>query len=112
MPDISTVDSWPAALVAALVVICVQVPNLVATIRARRDTRVIREHTENEHAGHPTPNLREQLDAADIRQERIAQDLAALTVDLARHIEGESAWREEVERDLRELSLPWWRRRR
>lgn len=109
MPDLSTITSWPAAVVALGIVLTLQVPGLVSTMRTRRDTRVIRAQTENEHQDHPTPNLRAQMDAADERQERMAEDLGKLVTDFSRHVEQADAWQTAVEREL-VARRPWWRR--
>jgi len=116
-PDLTAIDSWPAAVVA-LVVLILQVPGLVSTVRTRRDTRAIRAQTENDHADAEHPNLREQLDAmhADIRQAAArAEEAAKVASDtqtaLTDHVASDEAWKTSVEVDIarRRRPLLSWR---
>lgn len=112
MPDPSAIDSWPAAAVALAILLTLQIPGLVSTMRTRRDTRVIRAQTENDHSDHPHPNLRSQLDAihADVRA--MQDEQAAVRAELTGHVEQADAWQAVVEGELATLSRPWWRRQR
>lgn len=110
MPDLSTITSWPAAVVALGIVLTFQVPGLVSTMRTRRDTRVIRAQTENEHHDHPTPNLRSQLDAIHADVLAVQTEQAAVRAELVTHVEQADAWQTAIEGELATLSRPWWRR--
>lgn len=126
MPDLSAYDSWPAVAALALVLLVFQVPNLVSTIRTHRDTKVIREHTENEHDEADYPNMRDELTATRRAAEAAAtaaQDALRIAGDtrgeLGAHIahagtvdERRDAWQSAIEDELAQRRRPLlaWRR--
>ena len=109
MPDPSTITSWPAAAVALAILLISQIPGLVSTMRTRRDTRVIRAQTENEHQDHPHPNLREQLDAIHADVLGIQTEQETVRAELTTHVQQADAWQTAVEREL-VARRPFWRR--
>lgn len=122
MPDptavAAAVTTWQGVVALVVLVLGAQTPTWVQAHRTRRDTRVIREQTENNHADAPHPNLREQLDAmhADIRTAASKADEAAKVaadtqVALTDHVTSDEAWKTSVEGDLarRRRPLLSWR---
>lgn len=113
---VATVDSWPA--VAGLALILLGGP-LVTYLQGRStkklaaqaaaDAAQTREQTVNNHQDHPTPNLREQMDAQDERAERIEAGVAELVTAFKEHVASDEAWKTSVERELarRRPLLPW-----
>lgn len=120
MPDPSAVTTWPAFAAFALVLLALQIPNLVSTVRTRRDTRAIRVQTENDHAEADYPGLRDELTATRLAAEASARDSArareiaeATEHRLSEHIThaGEvdarrDSWQAAVEDDLTRLRRP------
>ena len=122
MPDptavAAAVSTWPGLLAFVAAMLLPHVFTYVQGRRTRRDTRVIREQTENNHANAPHPNMREQLDAmhADIRTAASKADQAAkVAADtqtaLTDHVTSDEAWKTSVEGDLarRRRPLLSWR---
>jgi hypothetical protein len=135
-PVVEAIDSWPAALVAIVALILFVGPQGFAAWnawRARADTRVVREHTENSHADAEHPNLRDELTAARVAAEAAAKQSAAAAeasqkavsiaqatdTRLTEHIahadqadDRRDHWQLAVERDLQRLNRPLfaWRR--
>lgn len=89
MPDpttvAATVSSWQGVAALAVLILGPHVVTYVQARRTRRDTRIIRDQTENSHANAEFPNLREQLDAmhADIRTAASEAGAAAAKADAA-----------------------------
>jgi hypothetical protein len=116
VPDPSTINSWPAFAafaVALIFLLALQIPNLVSTIRTRRDARVIREQTENSHANAEHPNLRDELtatreasEAATEAAKAAAEAAERVALALDQHVVQADAWQTSVEDDLSRLRRP------
>lgn len=124
-PLIAAVDSWPAAVVVVVVFLA---PHVVTYLQGRRtkklatetkqlaesaatDAAQTREQTVNNHQDHPTPNMREQMDAQDERHARIEAGVARLTTLFDEHIASDTAWKSALEQDLSRRHRPFlsWR---
>lgn len=120
MPDPSAINTWPAVAAFALALLALQIPGLVATFRTRRDTRVIREHTENEHQGAEHPNMRDEItagrrasEAAAAAAQRAVEIAEATEQRLSEHVSHaelvdrrRDEWQTAVEDDLSRLRRP------
>lgn len=116
----AAITSWPAVVALLIGVLGAQVPSLVSTVRTHRDTKVIREHTENAHADAEHPNLRDELTATRLAAEaaaQAAQEAATTAAEaktvatdtaaaLERHTAQADEWQSAVENDLSRLRRP------
>lgn len=130
MPDllavVAAVTTWQG--VAALAVLTLG-PQAITYIQGRRtkalagraatDAAATREQTENEHQDHPTPNMRQQLDAQDAQLVAQVEAIGEIRTLLTDHIEHagavdkrRDAWQTSMEQDLahRRRPLLAWRR--
>lgn len=117
-PLVAAINSWPAAIVAIVVFIAPHVATYiqgrktkVLAAQAAADAAQTREQTVNEHQNHPTPNLREQLDAQDDRLASIEAGVGKLVAAFEEHVTSDAEWKTSVEDDLhaRRFLLPWRR---
>lgn len=129
MPDLTTaaavstavgaaVSTWPGLLALVFVYLA---PHVVTYVQARRtkalaaraadDAAQTREQTVNNHQDHPTPNMREQMDAQDERQARIEAGVEQLVAAFDEHITSDTAWKSALEHDLSRRHRPFlsWR---
>jgi hypothetical protein len=126
-PLIAAIDNWYGLVALVVLFVGPQVLAAWNAWRTRKDTRVVREHTENSHADAEHPNLRDELTAARVAAEaaKTASEAAAeasqAAVQLAQtteqrlteHIahadesdERRDAWQLAVEGDLSRLRRP------
>lgn len=103
----AAITTWPA-LIAFLATMLV--PHAITYVQGRRvkklaaqaaaDAAQTREQTVNNHENHPTPNLREQMDAQDARLASIEAGIGELAAAHREHVASDEAWKTSVERDL------------